>query len=175
MQALKRELKKLGSLTLFFLIGFGYILLVMKLFLKEYDINTYILSKAIIGALVAAKSVAIMDVTPWMNRFEKSARYLNVLYKTLVYTLAVLVIGALEHLFDAYRHTKALIPAIEHFLNSRDFYHLLAATLCIAIVFLIHNIFNEIDTYLGKGSLRKFFLSSSQFSPKNSTVPSNKH
>jgi putative effector of murein hydrolase len=79
MQALKRELKKLTGLFFFFLIGFGYILLVMKLLLREYSIDTYVLSKAIIGALIAAKSVAIMDVTPLFNRFEHLPRYINIL------------------------------------------------------------------------------------------------
>jgi len=162
MQALKHEIKKLASLTLFFLISFGYILIVMKLFLKEYSIDIYVLSKAFIGAIIAAKAVAIMDATPLLNRFKSSLRYLSVLYKTFVYSLAVLIIGAIEHLFHAYHKTKAIVPAIESFLNSRDFYQFLAVTLCIAIVFLIHNIFREIDIYLGKGSLMKFFFSRSE-------------
>ncbi|MEY3827770.1 MAG: hypothetical protein RLZZ148_2591 [Cyanobacteriota bacterium] len=76
MQGLKRELKKIGSLAIFFFIGFGYILLVMKLFLKEYSINSYVLSKAIIGSLVAAKAVAIMDITPLIKRFDRSSSFI---------------------------------------------------------------------------------------------------
>jgi hypothetical protein len=159
MQALKHEIKKIGSLALFFFIGFGYILLLMKLFLKdEYSIDTYILSKAIIGALVAAKAVAIMDMTPWLNRFDQSPRYISVLYKTSVYTFAVLIIGVIENLFHAYHQTKGIAPAIAMFIETRHFSHFLAVTLCVSIVFLIHNIFKEIDEYLGRGSLRKFFF-----------------
>jgi TRAP-type C4-dicarboxylate transport system permease small subunit len=159
MEALKREIKKLAALSLFFLIGFGYILLIMKLFLKEYSINTYVLTKAIVGALIAAKSVMIMDVTPLLNRFENSApRYVSVLYKTAIYTLAVLIIGGIEHLWHAYHRTHEIASAFESFIDSEHFYRLLAVTLCISIVFLFHNIFAEIDSYLGRGSLRKFFL-----------------
>jgi hypothetical protein len=159
MDNLKREIKKLADLSLFFLIGFGYILLIMKLFLKEYSINTYILSKAIIGAIIAAKSVIIIDALPWFNHFEGSApRYVSVLYKTFLYTLAVFFLGGLEHLWDAYHRSKSLALAFEGFMNSEHFYRLLAVTLCVSIVFLIHNIFTEIDRYLGKGFLKKFFF-----------------
>lgn len=162
MQALKRELKKIGSLALFFFIGFGYILLLMKLFLKEYSISTYVLSKALVGSIVAAKAVILMEMTPWMERFRGSARYASVLYKTMIYTLAVLIIGIIERFIDGYLKTKSFSGAVEMFIHSEHFYPFLATILCIAIVFLIHNIFQEIDTYMGKGNLLKFFFNRPQ-------------
>jgi hypothetical protein len=160
MQAIKHEIKKLSSLFIFFFIGFSYILVLMKLFLKEYSIDVYVFTKAIVGALIAAKAVAIMDSTPLMNLFERRhyPRYLSVLHKTFLYTLAVLAIAALEHLIEAYHRTKAIGLALESFLNPEHFYRILAVTLCVSIVFLIHNIWYEIDDYLGKGTLKKLFF-----------------
>jgi hypothetical protein len=158
MEALKHELKKIGSLSLFFFIGYGYILILMKLFLKEFSIDVSIFTKVVIYALVSAKSVAIMDMTPWMNRFAESPRYLQVLYKTAVYTFAVFVLSLIENLFHAYHETKALIPALTLFLETRSFDRFLAILLCVSAVFLIHNIFQELDQYLGKGNLSKFFF-----------------
>jgi hypothetical protein len=158
MEALKHELKKIGSLSLFFFIGYGYILILMKLFLKEFSIDVSIFTKVVIYALVSAKSVAIMDMTPWMNRFAESPRYLQVLYKTAVYTFAVFVLSLIENLFHAYHETKALIPALTLFLKTRSFDRFLAILLCVSAVFLIHNIFQELDQYLGKGNLSKFFF-----------------
>ena len=158
MEALKHELKKISSLSLFFFIGYGYILILMKLFLKEFSIDVSIFTKVVIYALVSAKSVAIMDMTPWMNRFAESPRYLQVLYKTAVYTFAVFVLSLIENLFHAYHETKALIPALTLFLKTRSFDRFLAILLCVSAVFLIHNIFQELDQYLGKGNLSKFFF-----------------
>lgn len=160
MEKLKEELKKIGSLSLFFLVGFGFILLMMKLLLEQYEINTYVFSKVIISALVAAKAVAIMDMTPLLNRYGQSPRYINVLYKTFLYTLAVLIISFIENLFHAYKETKAIGGAIELFLETRHLSHFLAVTLCVSVIFLIHNIFQEIDNYLGKGNLSKLFFTS---------------
>lgn len=158
MEALKHELKKIGSLSLFFFIGYGYILILMKLFLKEFSIDVSIFTKVVIYSLVSAKSVAIMDMTPWMNRFEESPRYLQVLYKTGVYTFAVFVLTLIENLFHAYHETKVLSAALTLFLETRNFNRFLAILICVSTVFLIHNIFQELDQYLGKGNLSKFFF-----------------
>jgi hypothetical protein len=158
MEKLKEELKKIASLSLFFMIGFGFILVLMKLLLDQYEIDVYVFSKVIISSLVAAKAVAIMDMTPILNRYAHSPRYIEVLYKTFLYTFAVLVISFIENLFHAYRETKAIGGAIELFLETRHFSHFLAVTLCVSMIFLIHNIFQEIDNYLGKGNLTKLFF-----------------
>jgi len=50
MEALKHELKKIGSLSLFFFIGYGYILILMKLFLKEFLVDVSIFAKVVIYA-----------------------------------------------------------------------------------------------------------------------------
>lgn len=160
MQAIKREIQKLSSLALFFFMGFMYILLVMKLFLKEYSIDTYILSKAVIGALFAAKAVAIMDYAPFLNRFKQSPRYIDVFYKTVIYTLAVVVLGVLERFIHAFFHKETIAEAIAKFLHPQELYKFIAVVLCIAVVFLVHNIFTELDIYLGKGKIQQFFFGS---------------
>ncbi len=93
MEAIKKELKKIGSLALFFFLAFGYILLIMKLFLEEYSITTYVLGKASLGAIIAAKTVAILDAAMKLEWLENRPRYVSVLYRTFVYTLAALILG----------------------------------------------------------------------------------
>ena len=159
MEKLKHEIRKIGSLTLFFLFCFGYIILIIKLFLAEYNVDIYVFSKVIISALVAAKAVAIMDMTPLLNRYDDSPRYIRVLYKTVIYTLAVLIIAVIENLFHSYMQTKGIETALKLFFETRNFNHFLASISCISVVFLIHNIFQEIDQYLGKGNLLKLFFS----------------
>ncbi len=162
MQSLKHEIKKVGSLSLFFFVGYAYILLITKLFLKEFAVDVSIFAKVVVYALVSAKSVAIMDMTPWLNRFAESARYLQVIYKTAIYTFAVFVLSFLENIFHAYHQTKALSPALKLFLETRSLSRFLAILICVSTVFLIHNIFQELDRYLGKGNLSKFFFKTPQ-------------
>jgi hypothetical protein len=162
MQALKHELKKIGFLSLFFFLSFGYILLIVKLFLKEYSIDSYVFGKAILGAIIAAKTVAILDAMLKLDRLQHLPRYISVLCRTFIYTLVALMIGSIEGFIEAYRGTKAISTAITKFLSTESFYHILAVTLCLAVVFFLHNLWQEIDHYLGKGTLSKFFLSRPQ-------------
>lgn len=161
--SLLKEVKKLSSLALFFLICFCYILLVMKFFLEEYSINVYVLSKALICAFFAAKAVLMMDATPMFNWLRHSPRYVSIIYQSLLYTLAALVLGIVEGIIRTYIKIKALAPAIITFIQSRDFYHVLGIMLGVLVVFLIYNVLQEIEAYCGKGTLRKIFLSK----PKN--------
>jgi len=154
MEALKKELKKIGSLALFFFLAFGYILLIMKLFLEEYSITTYVLGKAILGAIIAAKTVAILDAAMKLEWLENRPRYVSVLYRTFVYTLAALILGSIEGFLEAYRVSEAMAK----FWQRESFSQILAVTLCLAVVFCLHNLWQEIDRYWGKGTLRKFFL-----------------
>jgi hypothetical protein len=159
MNSFTRELRKIASLSLFFLVGFGYILLLMKLFLEDYSITLYIFSKALIGSVVAAKSVLIMDATPIMREFRRSPRYVAVLYKTSIYTLAVFVIGFLEKLIHTYQETKEFKSAIIKIFESATFHHTLGVILCVGIVFLIYNILKEIDSLEGNGTIQRVFFS----------------
>lgn len=159
MNSLIRELKKLTSLSLFFLIGFGYILLIMKLFLEDYSITFYAFSKALLGAVIAAKSVLIMDATPLLREFHRSPRYVAVLYKTLIYTSAVLLLGVLEKFFHDYRETKQIGSAIVKLFESTTFHHTFGVVLCIGVIFLIYNVLKEIETQGGEGTIKRLFFS----------------
>ena len=67
MEAIKKELKKIGSLALFFFLAFGYFLLIMKLFLEESSSTTYVLGKASLGENIAAKNVDILAANNKLN------------------------------------------------------------------------------------------------------------
>jgi hypothetical protein len=163
LKSLKNEIKKVGSLSLFFAIGYGYLLLLMKLFIKEETaVDVTIFGQILIYALISVKSVAIMDMTTWLNRFTEAARYLRVLYKTLVYSFGAFVLISIENFFHVFHTAKAFGPAIILFLETRNLYRFLGILLGVSIIFLVHNIFQELDRYLGRGSLSKIFFDSPQ-------------
>jgi hypothetical protein len=89
---------------------------------------------------------------------ENRPRYVSVLYRTFVYTLAALILGSIEGFLEAYRGTRVISEAMAKFWQRESFSQILAVTLCLAVVFFLHNLWQEIDRYWGKGTLRKFFL-----------------
>ncbi len=162
METLKHEIKKLIPLTIFFLVCFGYIALILKLLIKDYNIDVAIFMKVFIGAIVAAKTVLIMDAILNLDRFQSFPRYVNILYKTAVYTFGALIITFIEGFIEAYRKTKVMSDAIRDFAAAERFSHILATILLAGIVFFIHNLWQELDKSYGKGSLTSFLLSRPQ-------------
>lgn len=158
---LAKEIKEIAKVTLFFLISFGLILLLVKLLLAEYSIDVYVLTKIIVGSLVAAKAVIIVDQLKIVKSSHKP-RYLIIAYKSFFYTLAVLIIGLIEKIFDGYKETKNLGSAISMMIQDRNMSHFFAVILCLAIVFSLYNIFDELNNYFGKGKLYKFFVSNNR-------------
>jgi len=81
-----------------------------------------------------------------------------VIYRTILYTLAASFFVVLEGIFEAYQKTKAIAPAILEFMKSQHLHQRVAIILCLGVVFLLYSMLKEIDISLGKGGLRKFFL-----------------
>ena len=154
--ALKREIKEVGLVTLYFFFCFGVILTLKQLFLESYHIQVHTLSTAAISALIAAKIVIVLDKTPAGTRFD--ARFplgLSALYKTLIYVLATAIVLILEKLFHAYRETGMIMQAFEDVWKHRDRNLIFAKVICVGLTFFAFHLYAGLDRRLGKGTLRR--------------------
>lgn len=126
----------------------------MKLFLASYSIGFTALSSSLVLAIVAAKTVLIVDQVGKVSKLRRdSNRYVVVLYRTALYTFVALVLNVLEKLLENQGQMTAFQgKALDHFL---------AVILFLTGVFLIYSVIDEVNLYLesvGLGSLRKVFL-----------------
>jgi hypothetical protein len=154
LSAAKHEIKHLGLVTLYFLVCFGIVLTLKKLFLAAYQIDFYGLSAVVIGALVVAKVVVILDSTRAGTRLD--ADYPLVLaasYKTLCYSVATFLVLVGEKVFHAYRESGALGVAIVEVWRGRNFNVILAKVICIGVAFALYHLYGGIDRRLGQGTL----------------------
>jgi hypothetical protein len=160
-EKVKHEIKEVGIVTLYFLVCFAIILLLKKLFLAEYEIEFNALSAAVIGALVIGKVVVILDKTAIGNRFGQShAGYIDVLYRSLVYTFFVALVVFAEKVFHASHEAEGFIPAVRHALEKTDINHLWATVIGVFLSFIGYNVLNTISHHLGEGELVRLFFSS---------------
>ena len=90
---LHREFVAAWPVFMFFSIGFLLLLTIVKLVLANFSIEMTALSKAVIGALFAAKAVLILDGTPLERHLERYRRIVAVTVKTLIYGLITLLLG----------------------------------------------------------------------------------
>ena len=71
---LRREFVAARPVFVFFLVGFLLLLSIIKLVLATFSIEVTAFSKAVIGALFAAKAVLILDETPLARHLEHYRR-----------------------------------------------------------------------------------------------------
>ena len=157
-EAAKKEVKEVAAVTLYFLIGFAFIFILLKLLLAEYEIEVSVVSLAVIGALIVGKVVVVMNHTKLMSFFQDRPGYVIILYKTTIYVAAVFIVLTAERVFHAYRETGALGSAFSHVWEGRDLFHALGVTVLVAGLFIVYNSLDEISRQMGKDGLRNTFL-----------------
>ena len=160
-----QELRQVGLVTLYFLVCFGLVLTLKKLFLAQYAVEFYGISVAVVGALVAGKVVVLLDHTRIGNRFDRGhAVWLGAFYKTLIYTAITSAVVVAEKVFHAYRESEDIKVSLQHVWQHRDRNVMLATVLCVGLAFAGYNLYSAVDRHLGEGSLRKLlFRGASRF------------
>lgn len=152
-QKVIRELKSIAGVTLYFFLWFGILMLLKTIMLKDYNIQFSGISIAIITALVMAKVVLLMELIkfgPWVRR---QPAIVDVVLRTIMYTLGVLFVQLLEKAFES-RHEEggfgnAMIRVFQH----RDMYKILAGTIVVGISLFFYNVYSVLKQYF---SGRKF-------------------
>ena len=150
------EVKKVGLVTLYFMVCFALVLTLKKLFLAKYDVEFYGVSAAVVGALVVGKIVVLLDHTRLGDRFDRvDALWLGAFYKTVIYTAVAFLVVVAEKAFHAYRESDNLGESLKHVWEHRDRNVMLATILCIGLAFAGYNLYSAIDRRLGEGALRR--------------------
>lgn len=157
-ERIRKEVREIGLVTLYFLAFFLFFLLLKKLLLDEYDIETTVLGTAIVGALIVAKVVVILEKTSWGDWFGSSRVFVHLLWRSLSYTAAVFVVSLAERLFDQYREVGDLSAAFARVWAAEGLDEFFAMNLAVGFSFLIYNTFAEINRYLGEGELRRLLF-----------------
>ena len=158
-QKLIEELKEVAITTLYFAIWLGVLILVKKLILAEYHIQFGGLSLVLVGSLILAKVVLILEHVPlgeWISR--RPAMY-DVVVRTTFYAFGVLVVLLLEKAFEARHEYGGFLAALGRIFQHRDIPHVWANTLCIAGALFMFNVLTVVQEHLGERGLGRLFLS----------------
>lgn len=152
-EKIKHEMQEIGKLTLFFFLGFLIILLILKLLLLNYDIKLYVISKALLGAIITAKVLFILKNRSYLLKFKHHPGYVNILFKTFVYDIFLLLILFIEKVIEALREKQPIDNLFHHLYETRETHHILAITLIVSLLFIIYNTLEEIDRNIGEKNL----------------------
>ncbi|MGH7933768.1 MAG: hypothetical protein ACREQN_11470 [Candidatus Binataceae bacterium] len=150
---LRTEFRAARPVFLFFLIGFLLILLIVKLALARYSIEVGTLSRALVGALVAAKVTLLLDETPLAHSLKRYPRIFGITLQTMVYGLAVILLGIVEKTVEAYRHLGTFGAAWQDVGHRMEIHQLLAIALGTSLIFAAYFVLSEVSRNMGEGAL----------------------
>ncbi|MGA2052579.1 MAG: hypothetical protein ABSH19_04630 [Opitutales bacterium] len=157
-----KEAKAFGVRTVYFLFCYGILLLIKKLILEEYHIGFFGFGNVIIGALISAKVVLVVEHTPLARTFGDSRPIVKVLFETVFYGLVSLATLYTERAFELRHQAGGFFPAYSIVLHQNDRYLFAVTLLAVTLSFSFYSVLNVIDQHLGQGELLKLF-----FRPRN--------
>ena len=144
--------------TLFFLISFNIIVFTTNLLVHDYwfKLSTFLLATT--TALIVGKAVLIANSIRLIDRFRGAPLIQPILYKTLFYTLVVLVVRLAERFIHLAVDDRGFGAAFEVFLHDFSWRRFAAVQIWIFTCFLIYVTATELSSLLGEGQMFRLFF-----------------
>ena len=152
-----KELKSIFWVSLYFLVWFGALMLIKVLLLAEYKIEFHGVSIVIVGALIAAKAVLILEHVPL--GLKNKPVILQVLLRTFLYLVGVAVILILEKSIETSHEYGGFFNALKNLPEREDVYHIWVTIICVFGAMFFYNLGSVINDHIGKGGLWKILMS----------------
>lgn len=158
-ETLLNELKALCLASAYFGTWIGVMLLLKQLILAEYRIAFHGLSLAVVGTLVLAKVVLVLEHVPIGRWTRTRPAWVDVVVRTALYALGVFVALVLEKAFEARHEHGGFVPSLMAVFQHADMPHVWANTICLSGALLGYNLLSVVRRHLGDGGLIRLFLS----------------
>jgi hypothetical protein len=157
-QKAKHELKAVVLVTLFFAAWLGVLMGLKVLILEDYQIRFGSVSAVLIGALILAKVVLILEHVSLGSWLRNQPVLADVILRTLLYAFGTLAVILLEKAFESRHEQGGFGPALMNVFQHRDMPHVWANTICVTGALLFYNLLSVLNHHLGTGELARVFL-----------------
>jgi len=153
------ELRRALPPTIFFFVGFNFIVLTTNLLVADYAVAVSNFMLATVAALVVGKAVITANAMPFLKHFDRAPLIQPILFKTAVYWVAVFFARLAERLvhfslIDGNRPTDFATYLISTF-SWRRF---TAISLWIFVLFLIYVTASEFSQLFGSAEMRRLLF-----------------
>jgi hypothetical protein len=133
--------------------------LIKHLVLTEYDIEFGDWSMALIGALILAKVVLILEHVPLGDWISRQPVLVHVILRTVLYTVGVFAVLLLEKAFETRHEHGGFFQSLGSVLEHPDMRHVWVNAICLSGALLVYNCWTILQRRLGSESLAQLFLS----------------
>jgi hypothetical protein len=153
------EIVSLTVAFLYFMVWIGALALLKKLILAEYHISSGQWSLVLIGALVLAKVVLILEHVSFGAWVRARPAILDVILRTILYTAGVFVVMILEKGLEGRHEYGGFAQSVVRQLKAAGGPHIWVNTICLSGALLGYNVISVIRQQLGEKGLRRLLLS----------------
>jgi hypothetical protein len=145
--------------TIFFFVGFNFVVLTSNLLVAQYLIGLTNFMLATVAALVVGKAVLVANMMPFVRRYDRAPLIRPILFKTAFYWVIVFFARLLER-FVHFSVVERKPPGnfVPYLITTFSWHRFSAISLWILVLFLIYVTAAEFSHLFGPGELRRLFL-----------------
>ena len=146
--------------TLFFFIGFNFIVLTTNLLVAQYLVAVSSFMLATMSALIVGKAVLVANNLPIIRLFDRAPLIQPVLFKTSVYWVIVFLVRLVERFVHFMIEGNAASGFAAHLITTFEWRRFLAISLWLFVLFFIYVTLAEFSQLFGSGEIRRLIFTS---------------
>lgn len=156
---LLNEFREVLPPTIFFFVGFNFVVFTTNLLVAQYSVAVSSFMLATVAALVVGKAVLVADHMPLLRRYDRAPLVQPILFKTAFYWATVFVARLLER-FVHFSIIERNPPGefFPYLITTFSWHRFSAISLWILVLFLIYVTASEFGSLFGPGELRRLFF-----------------
>jgi len=156
---LLHEFREVLPPTIFFFVGFNFIVFTTNLLLADYAVAVSSFMLATVAALVVGKAVLVANMMPFLTRYDRAPLIRPILFKTAAYWIIVFLARLLER-FVHFSLVERNHPAdfFPYLMTTFSWHRFLAISLWVLLLFLIYVTASEFTRLFGPGEIPRLFF-----------------
>jgi hypothetical protein len=145
--------------SIYFLIIIYIVGFVRGLAAEEYSLSLPEHALAIVSALIAGKAILIADATPLSLYFSRKRLIYNIIWRTVLYTLIVLIFQILEEFIPLFSKYKSISMAFSQFREEVNWLRFWSTHISFVLFLFIYNLITGIAESVGKREFTNILIS----------------
>jgi hypothetical protein len=157
---LLHEVREALPPTIFFFVGFNFVVLTTNLLVAEYLVAVSNFMLATMAALVVGKAVLVANHISLLRRYDRAPLIQPILFKTAFYWVIVFFARLLERFVHFALEGNPPGDFFAYLITTFSWHRFAAISLWILVLFLIYVTVSEFSQLFGPGELRRLFFTS---------------
>jgi hypothetical protein len=154
----KEEVRHLLVAAVFFATGFCLIILAERLFVEGSRIESISLVRALVGGLVVAKVLLLVDLLPFVHAFPDKPLIHNIVWKSSLYVAAALVFRYIEPLVKNLFKGMSLYASHSGAMRELMLPRTWAVVILLAMLLVTFVTMQELTRVVGKPKMKQLFF-----------------